>query len=431
MKLTKSKVDLIPHPASGQVFHRDDELLGFGLRVGTATKTYFAESKVRGRTVRVTIGKHGVFTPEQARVQARRILGDMASGINPNDRKSEERAQGVTLGEAFRAFLEARKSLKPRTVYDYRRIMGMLEERQDGAKRDPRKAPLFFRDWKDRPLVAITRDMVARRHREIGAVSQAQANLAMRLLRAVFTFAAERYRDSKGQPLIADNPVRGLSAEKAWYRVERRRHVIKAHELPAFFTALDDLKSDAANGRADVVRDFILFLLFTGLRRGEAARLRWADVDLKARTVTLTDTKNREPHTLPLPDYLIELLGRRAAARENEYVFPGPGAGGWLVEPKKQKLKVVEASGVEFTLHDLRRTFITVAESLDIAAYALKRLLNHKMRGDVTAGYIVADVERLREPMEKIADYLLKAGGIRRSAPVLDLSKQRATVKNR
>ena len=61
---------------------------------------------------------------------------------------------------------------------------------------------------------------------------------------------------------------------------------------------------------------------------------------------------------------------------------------------------------MHFTLHDLRRTFITIAESLDIPAYALKRLLNHKDSNDVTAGYIVSDVNRLREPMQRITDFI-------------------------
>lgn len=54
-------------------------------------------------------------------------------------------------------------------------------------------------------------------------------------------------------------------------------------------------------------------------------------------------------------------------------------------------------------LHDLRRTFITTAERLDIAAYALKRLVNHKSGNDVKSGYVVMDTEWLREPMERIA----------------------------
>jgi integrase len=78
--------------------------------------------------------------------------------------------------------------------------------------------------------------------------------------------------------------------------------------------------------------------------------------------------------------------------------------------------KIIKKSEVSFTLHDLRRTFITVAEGLDISAYALKRLLNHKMNHDVTAGYIVMDVERLREPMQMISKHLLKLMGVKEAA---------------
>jgi hypothetical protein len=57
---------------------------------------------------------------------------------------------------------------------------------------------------------------------------------------------------------------------------------------------------------------------------------------------------------------------------------------------------------------NLRRTLITIAESLDISAYALKNLLNHKSSNDVTAGYIISNPERLRIPMQRITDHLLK-----------------------
>jgi integrase len=105
--------------------------------------------------------------------------------------------------------------------------------------------------------------------------------------------------------------------------------------------------------------------------------------------------------------------------RSNDYVFPGTGAAGHIVEPRKQMAKVTMYSDIHFTVHDLRRTFITIAESLDIPAYALKRLLNHKMANDVTAGYIVADVERLRKPMQLITDYILKCMGVIKSAEII------------
>jgi integrase len=152
----------------------------------------------------------------------------------------------------------------------------------------------------------------------------------------------------------------------------------------------------------------LLLSLFTGLRRNEAAMLKWSNIDLKAKTLTILDTKNHQSHTLPLSGYLYDLLIRRQQYTTNDYIFPGAGKGGYIVEPRKQMTKVSQISGVNFTMHDLRRTFITLAESLDISAYAVKRLINHKMTNDVTAGYIISDVERLRKPMQAITDNLLK-----------------------
>lgn len=78
------------------------------------------------------------------------------------------------------------------------------------------------------------------------------------------------------------------------------------------------------------------------------------------------------------------------------------------MEVKTFVARVAKASGVNFTTHDLRRTFITLAESLDIPAYALKRLLNHSIEGDVTGGYIIIDAERLRGPVDRIAERILE-----------------------
>lgn len=110
---------------------------------------------------------------------------------------------------------------------------------------------------------------------------------------------------------------------------------------------------------------------------------------------------------MPLTDFLYSLLESRKAPANSHYVFAGKGKAGYLIEPRSQVQKVAEACGVPFTLHDLRRSYITIAESIDISAYALKRLANHKMSNDVTMGYIVNDVERLREPMERITNHIL------------------------
>lgn len=158
----------------------------------------------------------------------------------------------------------------------------------------------------------------------------------------------------------------------------------------------------------DIVRDYLLLILLTGLRRNEAAKLEKTHIDLKSKILVIGDPKNRQTHRLPLTHYLYDLLKHRIESSPNEYVFPGTGKEGYLIEPRKQMTKIIEKTEIQFTFHDLRRTFITIAESLDIPAYALKRLLNHKTTSDVTAGYIVMDVERLRKPMNKISTYIFK-----------------------
>jgi integrase len=123
----------------------------------------------------------------------------------------------------------------------------------------------------------------------------------------------------------------------------------------------------------------------------------------------------------------MDLLVRRRAEVSGECVFPGQGICGCIVDPTRVIARVTELSQVSFRVHDLRRTFATIAESLDIPAYALKRLLNHSGAGDVTAGYTIITTNRLRKPMEVIATYLLKAMGVEPIADIVTLESSHAT----
>jgi len=226
-----------------------------------------------------------------------------------------------------------------------------------------------------------------------------------------------------GHSLLLENPVRVLSQTRSWYLVQRRRTVIKSHQPPAWYGGVEALRDPAAPDTAHTVADYLLLLVFTGLRRQEAVQLCWEHINLQDRTLTVPDPKNHVPHTLPLSDFVLALLTRRQALAVNGYVFPGKDDMGYLIEPKRQIAKVMTVSGVVFTLHDLRRTFATVAEGLDISGYTLKRLLNHTIHGDVTAGYIVTDVERLRGPMERISRFLCATMGMDEPAKVVSLTR--------
>ena len=392
MKLTKSVVEGLPAPALGYTLHWDGQLKGFGVRMtARGVKTFVLQRRVNGKERRITIGRLGPLTAEQARREATKLLGAIATGRDPVAERKQAEVEAVTLGETFTEYMGARGDLRPNTVKAYQRVMG-----------------LSFGDWRKQPLVEITGDMVGKRHAVLGErYGKAQANLSMRVLGALFNFAAANY-EVGGKALVLDNPVKRLSRTRAWFRVDRRETLIKPHQLRPWMDAVLALD----NGLA---RDYLQLVLLTGLRRSEALGLKWEDVDLLGRTLTVKDTKNHRDHTLPLPDYLAGLLGRMP--RHGAYVFEGPrGLSSTLGE-------VARRSGVPFCIHDLRRTFATIADSLDIPGYAVKALLNHKGGSDVTAGYVVASTERLREPMQKITDYVLRCAGVEVSAEVLPFER--------
>lgn len=406
MKITKSVVDKLPIPQSiiknktVQKRYYDEIMKGFGVRVTSGgTRAFFIEKLVNRKLRRITIGRYPELTVEQARRQAQKLLGQIATGIDPIAQRKEEKTKSITLQEVFEAYLVARSELKPLTVMNYHSVMNCV-----------------LPDWRNKPLLEITKDMIAKRHREYGEKSKSRANCSMRFLRALFNFAAGAYEDYQGRSYILENPVKRLSHTRSWYRVDRKQTVIKPHQLPGWYQAVMEVKDERKTGKSSMLRDYFLLLLFTGLRREEAIQLTWDRVDFKDKTITITDTKNHCIHVLPLSDYLFDLLKARKLASDpnDKFVFPGNGKTGYNVEPRKVMKKIIESSGVVFTLHDLRRTFITVAESLDISAYALKRLLNHKMKTDVTAGYIIMDVERLRKPMQQITNQLLKLIGLKK-----------------
>lgn len=379
LKINKSNVDKLEYTKKGQIAYCDIDLPGFYVVVGMRTKTYFAQKDVRGKTLRHKIGRHGHFTPDESRYIAKDKLYLMSQGINPDKMEDQNQKEVITLQMVLHSYQQTRKNLSEATKRDYEYHLNK-----------------YVPDWLKKKMVDIDKDLIVARHSMIGKQNgHATANGVMRILRALFNYAHATY------DVCEVNPVSYLSKIKGWFPDKRRRTYIKPHQLKAWWQAVKALDNDTQ-------RDFLLLLLFTGLRRNEAASLRWENVDFKDRTISIQKTKNGDPLILPMTDFLYEMFEeRRRRYGNHEFVFPSTGAHGFLAEPKKAIYKVVAESGIIFTCHDLRRTFITIAESLDLSYYSLKQLMNHRT-GDVTSGYIIINAERLREPAQRIADFILE-----------------------
>jgi len=393
--LTKKVIEAAPMPASGRAYLHDAKVSGLLVQITPAgTRSWQVYRKLNGKPVRVTLGRYPDMTIEQARKAAMLTLSSLAGGVNRTDTKRTARVKAVTLAKAIEHYTEARSGLKQSTVADIHKAFRQV-----------------IPDWQDKPLSKITAAMVQKRHREHAARSKARANVAMRYLRALFNFAAAKYKDSDGEPIIRTNPVKILSEVRAWHRIDRRQTLIKPHELGDWVRAVLGLPGEGH-------RDYFMTLLLTGLRRNEALGLTWPDIDLPGRTLTVRDPKNHRDHTLPLSDYLFDLFTRRKAAALSPHVFTDE-IGRRVSNLRYAQERIQIETGIHFTPHDLRRTFATLAESIDIPAYALKRLLNHADGADVTAGYLVVTPERLREPMQRITDYVLKHAGLKATAAVI------------
>jgi integrase len=380
IKISKARVDSLPFADKGkQIDYFDTELKGFGCRVSATAKTYFVLKRVNGRLTRVTLGRHGIETAEEARRGAINALSDLGKGIDVNREKARAREKGVTLTEVLERYFIARQELKPRTVALYRDLFR-----------------LHLPDWMGQPIENITKEMVAARHLKVAKeAGKATANSVMRTLRAVYNFANELLDDA-----LPVNPVKRLSNTRQWFIIERRQTVINESDLPKWFDAVNKLENPT-------IRDYLLLLLFTGARRRETASMKWEDVDIENKHFVLTRTKNGKPLPLPMSDYIHRLFLARRELRENDYVFPGHGKDGHLIEPRKQMAKVTEQTGIKFSVHDMRRTYTSAIDGI-VGYYELKRLLNHSVRADdVTAGYVVKNTEKLRPLMQKVTDHIL------------------------
>lgn len=273
VRLSKTIVENAPIPACGQTFIRDTDLKGFALRItASGARSYIIEKRVEGRNRRYTLGRHGELTTVQARKLAQVRLGQIAMGIDPLAERRRQLRRATTLNACFKDFKKARSHLSEKTLYDYDRVLRVA-----------------LNDWLTKPICRIKPDMVMKRFQRISDErGEAYANLTMRALRAILNFSMASYDDGTGEPILMNNPVSVLTRTRSWHKPQRRQTAIKMHELRPWHTAVESLRDpDDPMSFGDTMADYQLLLIFTGLRRGEAARLKWSDVDLDDRTFHL------------------------------------------------------------------------------------------------------------------------------------------------
>ena len=403
---------------------KDKSLAGLYKRVSRKAPIWAVKARQRGsdKVVTVTLGRCDLMSVHEARQEAKAALLTLSQGLHPNEelRKAREaqeaearldKARGLTLANALEEFL-GYKDYKPNTVRDTSQSINRN-----------------FGDWLERPLRSITREDVMRRFREIkrrvkarrDSINERNAELglppsrfsnsdgageaqrAFRYLTAIFNSFK---KDSVGGKLLLPegNPCDVLADKKVRKVLRPRNSYLSDEVIEALMDALSPVNhKDYAGSITPQDADFMMLLLFSGLRANEARTLRWSDINFKSSMFSIEHTKNHSTHTLPMTKSIEAILKRRLAARVNraKYVFPARGDNNQPASMSRTFERVCRETGFNFTPHDLRRTFATVASEMGVDVYRIGATLNHSKQG-VTAGYIQTTVKMLRETLEAI-----------------------------
>lgn len=405
--LKESKSYCFDIPTGKQIFFRDLKLIGFAIRATRHSLVYIVEKKMpSGAPCRVTIGDHGLYTPETARQKATEYLLEMSQGINPNDKKeqlrqkaSQERhnhRQIPTLLNAHKHYIESKSELKPNTVAVYDRDMN-----------------LYLKDWHHLKITDITMEMVVEKHAEISQTNQSHANITLKLFSAIYNYHRKRLTNNN-QPLITEfSPVQILYQNDLFNKLKPRKGYINSEQQADWVLAIVQTQwrgHEKANEYGYLNQDFLLTFVLTGLRRSEVEQLAWANIDLKYGTLKIINPKNGDDLFLPLGDTLLHIFKQRKKYSNGcKYVFPATNNQTHIKDRRHVRHKIAETTGISFTFHDLRRTFTSIANRCGIGMYTVKALINHSYQddSDITADYTQIDAKDLRDAMNKIENHLL------------------------
>jgi integrase len=357
---------------------------GFGLKVTPKGKKVFLfqywSPVIRGQRRRVTIGTYGRLTVDQARAEAKKLMGRIANGEDPAGERIERRRAGkeATVKLLSDEYLdEIRPKKKPRTIESYTAQLRLYILPALGKK----------------PVAEVTHTDVTRLHSSLSK-TPVTGNRAVALVSAFMGWCERR-----GYRIRNTNPCYGLE----FYPEQSRERFLTVGEIArlsealirAETTGLPTAPSLALKPKSEATRKHrpksadtpipanplavaaIRFLLLTGWREQEALRLKWSEVDFERGFATLPSTKTGKSHR-PLGAPALLLLSELNRVSGNPYVFPGAVKGESLKEIRRTWYAARHAAELDdVRLHDLRHTVASFAVAAGHSLFLTGKLLGH------------------------------------------------------
>ena len=399
-KLTKQFVDALK-PVAGDTLYRDADLKGFALRVKpSGARTWVVQYRNKaGRTRKLKIGKVGSLTPDEARSEARIVLGKVDKGEDPSATRHALRTD-LTVSQLVEKYLDEGPADKPAKKAA---SWGM-----DASNLRRHAVPLLGR----RPLATLTADDVQKfqravtegktkadlktkkRGRALVKGGPAAATRATLVLAAMLQWATRR-------GLRADNPAKGVRLNKP----TKRERFLSAVELANLGDAFTKAEKQGLNQHSLGV---LRLLLLTGARRNEIASLKWEHVDFERAALRLPDSKSGAK-IVPLGAPALALLNRLPRKKESPWVFPASrGKGHHVGVPRIWRKLRTMARLKDVRIHDLRHGFASIAVADGSSLYLLGKVLGH-VQATTTERYAHLQLDPVRAVADRTARKIAEA----------------------
>ena len=367
----------------------DRELPGFGVRVyPSGSKVYVVQTRANGKSRRITLGRHGVISADQARRKAAETIARIKSGEDPGGKS----ASTVTVADVVARYLKEHVALhcKPGTAKLYRSVVERF----------------ILPAYGHLAVEEVDREHIADLHYELRDMPY-QANRVLEIGKKLFNLA-ELWRLRTG-----GNPCKFVRK----YREKKRERFLTDEEFRRLGGILNEMEADKTLPMYPAAA--LRLLTLTGCRRNEIVTLKWEHVHFDQGEIRLPDSKTGA-RMVPLSPAAARVLVDLSRIKGNPWVIPGFKPNRHLADLNHYWDRVRERADLQdVRIHDIRRSFASRALALGESLSMIGKLLGHN-KIETTSRYAHLRQDSVKASSARVADSI--------GANILDRTPREATV---